>query len=366
MGRDLDALSIDPDIERARTLPGWAYDDAAWFARLRERVFPRTWHLYPLDAMPREAGEQVPWTLLPGALDEPLLLTHDGVALRCLSNVCTHRGFVMVDRPQSATGVRCRYHGRRFDLDGTLRSAPGFEDSPDFPAPCDHLRHASIHRWRALSFVSLEPAAAFDDVFGPVAERLDPIVPTAMTFDPEGSPHYEMNASWALYCDNYLEGLHIPYVHPTLNAALDWSLYRTELFPHGAFQIAAAKPDEPAFALPKSHPDHGLRIGAYYAWLFPTTMVNVYPWGMSINIVLPQGPGRTKVIYRRYVWDSSSLERGAGAGLDRVEYEDEAVVEACARGVRSRSYTRGRYAAEHERGVHHFHRLLVHASLAPP
>ena len=364
MAHDLDALSIDPDIERARTLPGWVYDDSAWFDRLRERMFPRTWHLYPLDTIPDVAGAQVPWTLLPGTLDEPLLLTHDGSAMRCISNVCTHRGFVMVDRPETANGVRCRYHGRRFALDGTLRSAPGFERSPDFPAPCDHLRAAELHPWRTLMFASLEPAASFDAVFGPVAARLDAVVPAAMSFDPHGSPHYEMNANWALYCDNYLEGLHIPYVHPGLNAALNWSLYRTELFPHGSFQIAAAKPGEPTFVLPKSHPDHGLRIAAYYVWLFPGTMLNVYPWGLSVNVVLPQGPRRTKVVYRRYVWDPSLLEQGAGAGLDTVEYEDEAVVEACARGVRSRSYGSGRYAPDHERGVHHFHRMLVQASHA--
>jgi len=366
MTRDLNALSIDPDIQRARALPGWVYDDEAWFARVCDRVLARSWHLYPQDTTPSAAGAQTPWTMLPGSLDEPLLLTHDGASLRCVSNVCTHRGFVMVDRPCTASGIRCGYHGRRFDLGGTLTSAPGFEDSPDFPQPCDNLRVAPVHRWRDLVFVSLDPAAPFDDTFAPIARRLDSVVPPSAAFDLSGSPHYEMNANWALYCDNYLEGFHIPYVHPGLNAALDWSLYRTELLEHGVFQIAAAKDGEPAFDLPKSHPDHGLRIAAYYAWLFPTTMINVYPWGMSLNIVVPQGPRRTKVIYRRHVWDASTLETGAGAGLDAVEYEDEAVVEACARGVRSRAYVSGRYAPEHERGVHHFHRMLVEAAVAPP
>jgi len=45
-------------------------------------------------------------------------------------------------------------------------------------------------------------------------------------------------------------------------------------------------------------------------------------------------------------------------GLDRVEREDEAIVEAVQRGVRSRLYDRGRYSPTREQGVHHFHRLL--------
>src|SRR3954454_1437104 len=59
-----------------------------------------------------------------------------------------------------------------------------------------------------------------------------------------------------------------------------------------------------------------------------------------------------------YVWDPARLDRGAGAALDRVEREDEAVVESVPRGGRSRLYHRGRYSPVREQGVHHFHRLL--------
>jgi choline monooxygenase len=88
-------------------------------------------------------------------------------------------------------------------------------------------------------------------------------------------------------------------------------------------------------------------------------MLNFYAWGLSVNLVQPLAIDRTRVLFRSYVWDASKLEAGAGAGLDRVEEEDEAVVEAVQRGVRSRLYNRGRYSPARERGVHHFHRLLV-------
>ena len=41
--------------------------------------------------------------------------------------------------------------------------------------------------------------------------------------------------------------------------------------------------------------------------------------------------------------------------------EDEEIVEAVQRGVRSRLYERGRYSPTQEVGVHHFHRLLAGA-----
>ena len=70
-------------------------------------------------------------------------------------------------------------------------------------------------------------------------------------------------------------------------------------------------------------------------------MLNVYPWGISVNIVRPLAVDRTRVSYSSYVWDPARLDAGASAGLDRVEREDEAVVESVQRGVRSRIYHRG-------------------------
>ena len=95
-------------------------------------------------------------------------------------------------------------------------------------------------------------------------------------------------------------------------------------------------------------------------------MVNVYPWGLSLNVVRPSGPDRTVVSFLSYVWDASLLGQGAGAGLDAVEMEDEAVIELVQRGVRSRLYRRGRYAPGWESGVHHFHRLLLAALGSAP
>ena len=79
----------------------------------------------------------------------------------------------------------------------------------------------------------------------------------------------------------------------------------------------------------------------------------------ALNVVEPLGPARTRVKFLTYVWRPELREQGAGAGLDRVEREDEAVVEQVQRGVRSRLYRRGRYSPKREKGVHHFHRLLA-------
>jgi choline monooxygenase len=69
----------------------------------------------------------------------------------------------------------------------------------------------------------------------------------------------------------------------------------------------------------------------------------------------------TKVSFIQYVWDAKKYGQGAGSRLDRVEREDEVIVEAVQRGVKSRFYDTGRFSPKREQGVHHFHTLLSKA-----
>lgn len=356
-------LGIEPRIERAETLPAEVYRDPAWYQRARERVFATSWQVLDVPALPGP-GEAAPVTLLPGCLDEPLLLARDEAgALRCLSNVCTHRGAVLLEAPCQARALRCRYHGRRFGLDGRCLSMPEFERVEGFPAARDDLPALPLERLGPLLFTSLAPSLPASELLAPVRARLAFLDWEGLRPDPASTREYALEAGWALYLDNYLEGFHIPFVHPALNAALDWDAYRTELHPRGVLQLGVLRPGDeaPAFALPAGHPDAGLRVGAYYWWLFPNTLLNFYPWGLSLNVVLPRGPERSTVRYAAWVLDPALRERGAGAGLHQVELEDQAVVQAVARGVRSRLYRRGRYSPTREQGVHHFHRLLAAA-----
>jgi choline monooxygenase len=216
-----------------------------------------------------------------------------------------------------------------------------------------------VATWRKLIFASLSPLFPLPDLLAGIDSRVDFLPFERARLDRTRSRDYDVAAGWGLYCDNYLEGLHIPFVHPGLAAALDARSYRTELLPWGSLQVGVASGDDGAFELPPGHPDFGQRIAAYYFWLFPNLMLNVYPWGVSVNIVRPLAVDRTRVSFSSYVWDPAKVDKGASADLDRVERQDEAVVESVQRGMRSRLYRGGRYAPRHESGTHHFHRLLA-------
>jgi choline monooxygenase len=353
-------FAIDEDIREASTLPAWVYSDPAMFELQRERVFARSWQLAGDTDRLKAPGQVRPTTFLEGILEEPLLLTRDADdRLHCLSNVCTHRGNLVCEREGIEHGLRCRYHGRRFALDGRFLSMPEFDEARGFPSARDDLPHVALAVWQKLIFAALDPRMPFDDLIEPVRARCEWMPIAEASLDTARSRDYLVGANWALYCDNYLEGFHIPYVHASLSGALDYSAYRTELFDWSSLQVGVASGGEAVFDVPASSPDHGQRIAGYYFWLFPNLMLNFYPWGLSVNIVKPLAVDRTRVTFLAYVWDPSRLDRGAGAGLDRVEREDETVVESVQRGVRSRLYDRGRYSPRRERGVHHFHVLLA-------
>ena len=335
--------AVDADITAAATLDARFYRGEAAWALARERVFARTWQwIGALDEV--AAPESLsPRTLLPEFLDEPVLLARDSHGtLRCLSNVCTHRGNILVRENCHARQIRCGYHSRRFDLAGKMTFMPEFAAARDFPRERDDLAPVPFGEWHGHGFASVAPAA-------PLAEFLQDIAPlegtalARMRHDPARDRDFEVRAHWALYVENYLEGFHIPFVHRALDEAVDYGRYETHLHRYAALQLA--------------HDREGA-VAARYWWVFPNLMLNFYPWGLSLNLVMPLDAGRTRVLFRSYVEDASRLEIGAGAGLDRVEAEDEAIVEAVQRGVRSRFYPGGRYSPTRERGVHHFHRLL--------
>jgi len=306
----------------------------------------------------QNAGDLYPFTLLEGVLDEPLLLSKDkqGTA-RCLSNVCTHRGKIIVESAGNKRMLSCGYHGRCFHLDGRYKSMPAFEAVDDFPTKADDLTNISLKEWLGMYFVSLDPQVSFEEMIAPINERVSFLPLDTMRYDAENSTDYYMDANWVLYCDNYLEGFHIPFVHPALNDALDLEEYAYEIFDYCNLQVGVGDGGEPCFDLPEGHVDYGKNIYAWYFWLYPNLMLNFYPWGLSLNVVTPLGHNRTKVSFRSYVFENSEFDTNEQR-LHETEMEDEEVVLSVQKGVQSRFYKAGRFSPTMEQGVHHFHQLI--------
>ena len=348
---------IDSDICKAHTLPSRYYTEESLFSDILSRL-SNSFH-FAAHVSQLNENSIIPLPQLENILGEALILTKDE-QIRCLSNVCTHRGMLIATKPCDLKSLKCGYHGRTFGLDGCMRNMPEFTDVENFPTDSDNLRDFDIKKWNGIIFLGGEQF--FDAVINEMQNRIGWMNIESFEYDESRHRCYDINANWALYVDNYLEGFHIPFVHGDLHSVLDYDSYSTELFEGGVLQIGIANEGEACFDLPESSPDFGQKIAAYYYWIYPGLMLNFYPWGLSVNVVNPISVDRTRIVYHGFVGEKSMLGKGAGGDLDKVEAEDQEIVEATQRGVSSKSYERGRYSPSKEKGVHHFHRILTNSS----
>jgi len=351
---------VDRDIRKAETLPADFYKDPDVFNQIREKIFLRSWQFIGDENKVKVDRSVFPFVLLDNYLTEPMVLTRDEHSkIHCLSNVCTHRANLVSLGAGKAKKLTCMYHGRRFSLDGSFEHMPEFKEAEEFPRPCDDLYRFPLEQWGSMLFAGLNPAFNLKDVISTMSERVGFLPLEEFIFDESLSKDYLVHAHWALYCDNYLEGFHVPFVHESLNQVLDYGNYTTEVYEFCNLQIGYADDSTEVFTLPEGHPDFGKKVAAYYYWVFPNMMFNFYPWGLSVNVVKPIDVNRTKVSFLSYVYDPDKLGKGAGNELEKVEREDEFVVENVQRGIRSAFYRGGRFSPKREKGVHHFHRLLA-------
>ena len=355
---------ISDNINQSSTLPADFYFDQNLWDKMKEHVFANTWQFVgDQNELFNVIVNTVPFNYLERYIDEPLVLIKEEDEIRCLSNVCTHRGFLLIHNPGKNTKLTCSYHGRRFGLDGQFEFMPEFKEVENFPRPCEHLHKLELKNWNQFLFTSLAPKQNFEKIIDQLNHRVGFLNLAAFEFAPAYSKTYNVQAHWALYIDNYLEGFHIPFVHPTLNSMIDYGSYDTICEEDMVLQIGySGKTGTESFDLPDGHPDFGKDITAYYYWFYPNLMLNFYPWGVQLNIVRPISPDFTKVEFLYYIKDRDIWDRMKGDQVgEKTQQEDEWVVEGVQKGLASRFYTDGRFSPKRETGVHHFHKMLKRA-----
>jgi choline monooxygenase len=350
---------IHPQVARAHTLPGSFYTDPAVLESERERIFARTWQVVGRSAQVRQPGDYFTAELA----GEPLLLGRDaGGTLRGFYNVCRHRAGPPATGAGSRKLFRCGYHGWTYGLDGALLNAPECEGVEDFRAEEFGLVPVQAAEWGGLVFVNLDAKAE------PLLKALRELPRQAARYDLSRlrlveRREYVMECNWKTYIDNFLEGYHLPSVHPSLNRELDYGGYVTETYARHSLQASPIRAAAGASA-PRRYPQASGEERAEYFWIFPNWMLNCYPDNVSLNIVLPLGAERCVAVFEWY-FAEELLKTEAPARTvkfsDEIQLEDGAICEAVQRNLRSRSYTRGRYSVKQEKCLHHFHRLYAEA-----
>jgi choline monooxygenase len=342
---------IDPRLHHASTLPSRFYIDASVLADEERNVFARTWQLAGHRSQVAEPGQFFTTVVA----NEPLLVVcgNDG-EVRALSNVCRHRAGPIAKGEGKRPVLQCGYHGWTYSLDGKLAVTPEFDGVANFDKASCRLPQFRIESWNDLLFVNLDPNAESLVAF------LGELLADMPKHDYSGfrlahRKVWELDCNWKVYVDNYLEGYHIPIVHPGLFRELDYPNYRTETKKSYSIQFAPTKRPE---RIRTAGGDDEVR----YFWIFLNLMLNVYPDNYSTNLILPLGHGRTATLFDWYFKDPERVKTQIDETVqfsDEIQIEDIEICEAVQRGLRSSTYDTGRFSPKRENGVHHFHQLYA-------
>ncbi|MBI3449097.1 MAG: Rieske 2Fe-2S domain-containing protein [Acidobacteria bacterium] len=349
---------VDASLAKASTIPAEWYTDPAILRREEERVFGTTWQLTGLTSKVASPGSYFTATIA----REPTVVVRDGEAtLRAFSNVCRHRAGPVARGEGCRRSFQCGYHGWTWGLDGRLLNTPEFEGVEEFDRASIRLPRFRASTWGPLVFVNLDGSAEpLEDWLSDVAGRTAGVDMASMV--PVERREYTVECNWKVYVDNYLEGYHIPVVHPSLYREIDYAAYRTEVYRASSRQIAPLRRSGDLARRFASSGEPG--DTALYFWIFPNLMINVYPDNFSTNLILPVGPDRTRTVFEWFFREPDAVAtrealRRTVEFSDEIQQEDIGICEAVQRGLASQRYARGRFSVRREAGVHHFHRLLA-------
>ena len=347
-----DTLAPQP-LERATALDARYYVDPRMPAVDAARVFARSWQLVcHRSEIPGIGDHRV--TEIAGL--PVLVVRSDADTIRAFHNVCRHRaGPVASCDGRGAKALRCRYHGWTYGLDGVLRGAPEMGRSDDFDPASIRLPEVRVREWQGLVFVATGAAPPFEAFVAGIDARLG-AGRGLEHFAFHHRARWDVACNWKVYVDNYLEGYHVPHIHPGLNSVLDYRSYITETAAWYSFQFSPLESGDDLYGSGE----------ALYYFLYPNAMLNILPGRLQTNRVLPLGVDRCRVEFDFYYAPAitpEALARRARdiAFSDEVQDEDVTICEDVQRGLASGSYEAGRLNPLRENAVHHFHELLRRA-----
>jgi choline monooxygenase len=355
--------NYDPNssLGQASTPPSSWYTDPRILELEQRTVFLRSWWLTGRAAQVRIPGQFITSDIV----GEPILVVrgNDSV-LRGFFNVCRHHAAAVMTKPEGKVeSLRCPYHGWTYDLTGALIHTPEFAGVANFHRSANGLVSFQVAEWQGWVFAKLDAGGpTLKDYLGSdLLARIEPLSVEQLNWFERRS--YMLNCNWKVFIDNYLDGgYHVPHIHGGLGSVLDNSKYKIAIGDRFCLQsspIVAEKGEAQTAAMRQGE-------RAYYFWVYPNFMINIYQDVMDTNLIIPRGADKTEVVFDYYFADVSESAREKNlasiAVSEQIQAEDVAICESVQRGLQSRAYDTGRLSVRREAGEHLFHRLL-HADL---
>ncbi len=203
-------MTTEYEIDPGRALPAAAYRADAHAADVA-RIFRDDWVFVGTADEVAEPGDYVAVDL---GGQPVIVLRNQAGELAALSNMCAHRGTLLVDGRGSAKRFQCPYHAWTFRDDGALLSVP-YADRGEVDRDAHCLPTYQAGEWHDLVFATMNPSSP------PLAERLAHLAPIAAEAGMAELHHWTSarsdevwEANWKLVIANAMESYHLFKVHP--------------------------------------------------------------------------------------------------------------------------------------------------------
>lgn len=322
-------------------LPTKNYCHAGLFLQEQATIFKQNWlvlgHVDMIAAGQVRALRTGQWSIL--------LARDPHGELRAFHNICRHRAGPLAwegAAPEDCRTIRCKYHGWSYDWAGALHNTPGFgEKLPMDTLPLMPLACAEHHG------LILVRVGGLPEEHPTELEGVWDIFKSLSAFCLHREETHTLQCNWKVYAENYLEGYHIPYMHPALLKSLKMSSY----------QIAV---HERCISHHVDMHQESVHEG-YWVYVWPNTAINIYGKGASIERMVPISVNETQIVYQYlFLPDTPASEKSETiAESELLTKEDQRICEAVQRNLQSGAYTKGYLAPEHERGVLAFQQWVM-------
>jgi choline monooxygenase len=374
-------MNVHKSIDTANGLPNQCYTSSEYLHHERDKVFFDKWTTIGVGSSIPNPGDAKPYNLL----GIPLMMVRDqDMKIRIFHNVCSHRGFKILDKPCTLKNViRCPYHSWSYDFKGNLIATPhigglNIHDLEKFDKSKSNLKEVRTKVWMDIIFVNIHNnELEFNEYIKPLEDRWSKFISKEdqhllVRSKDYGYFNLDVKSNWKFAVENYCESYHLPTIHPELNKISNISNhYHIQGLPNrfagqGSKKYNQLTKGKKAFENFENWPKDLSKNSEYIA-LFPNVMIGLHIDHFYAFWLEPISINETKEhLAMYYVGDNSAngeeLETMREENVriwKNVMSEDIKAIEGMQEGRNSPVYNGGIFSPLMDNPTHQFHKWVA-------
>ena len=375
--------AVNKSIETANGLPNECYISEDYLTYEKKRIFCDKWTVVGVGSSIPNPGDAKPYNLLGIPL---IIIRGKDMKIRVFHNVCSHRGFKLLDEPCILKNViRCPYHSWSYDFEGNLVATPHIgglnkHHSKEFDKSKSNLKKVKTKVWMDIVFVNINANEIdFDEYIKPLEQRWSKFInkddqELIVHSNDYGYFNLDVNCNWKFAIENYCESYHLPTIHPELNKVSNIDdHYHIQGLPNRFAGQGSKKYEQPIKGNKKFNTfpnwEKNMLKNSEYIALFPNVMIGLHVDHFYVFWLEPLSVNKTKEHMQMYYVGSSSangeelkdLRKENSRFWKDVMLEDISAIEGMQKGRYSPVYNGGNFSSAMDQPTHQFHKWVANS-----